>query len=287
MIVPHLWFDKNAEEAVKFYTSLFENSSFGLISHYGKAGFEYHKMPEGSLMTIDFDLMGLPFVALNGGPTFKFTEAISLFLYCESEERIDKFYSALSDGGSVLMPLDKYDWSPKYAWVKDKFGVSWQLDVEKINSTQKIVPTFLFANEKYSKVKDAADFYTSIFPESKIIMEYPAEDSLLFAQFKLKQTLFNAMSGGKIKHDFDFNESISFIIYCDTQEEIDFYWDKLKQDGKEVQCGWLTDKFGISWQIVPKVLNEVLKSGNRKQIDSMMNELFLMKKIEIKKLLVI
>lgn len=287
MIVPHLWFDKNADEAVKFYTSLFENSSVGLISHYGKAGFEYHKMPEGSVMTIDFELMGLPFVALNGGHTIKFTDAISLFLYCESEERIEKFYSALTDGGSVLMPLDKYDWSPKYAWVKDKFGVSWQLDVEKINSTQKIVPSLLFTNEKYSKVKDAADFYTSIFPESKIIMEYPSEDSLLFAQFKLKQTLFNAMSGGKIKHDFDFNESISFIIYCDTQEEIDFYWDKLKQDGKEVQCGWLTDKFGISWQIVPKVLNEVMKSGNQEQIDSMMNELFLMKKIETKKLLVI
>lgn len=187
------------------------------------------------------------------------------------------------------MPLDKYDWSPKYAWVKDKFGVSWQLDIEDINSPQKIVPAILFANEKFNLVKEAANHFTSIFPNSKIIMEYPfdksmnlPEGTLLFAQFKLNNYLFNAMSGGTMKHNFDFNDAISFIVYCNTQEEIDYYWQKLTDGGQEVQCGWLKDKFGISWQVVPTILNDLLDEPNKKS--KVMNAVFTMKKFDINKL---
>ena len=109
------------------------------------------------------------------------------------------------------------------------------------------------------------------------------EGTLLFAQFKLNGYLINAMSGGTIKHNFDFNDSISFIINCDTQEKIDYYWQKLTEGGQEVECGWLKDKFGISWQVVPTILNELLldpqKSGK------VMSAVFTMKKFDINKLM--
>ncbi|BDQ03606.1 VOC family protein [Ignavibacterium sp.] len=285
-ITPCFWFDNEAEEAVKFYSSLFDKSLVKRITRYGKEGFEFHHKPEGSVMTVEFELNGQNFLALNGGTDFKFNESVSLFVYCGSEERINFLYKKLSEGGSVNMPLNKYDWSPKYAWVKDKFGVSWQLDIEDINSPQKIVPAILFANEKFNLVKEAANHFTSIFPNSKIIMEYPfdksmnlPEGTLLFAQFKLNNYLFNAMSGGTMKHNFDFNDAISFIVYCDTQEEIDYYWQKLADGGQEIQCGWLKDKFGISWQVIPTILNELLDEPNKRS--KVMNEIFTMKKFDI------
>ena len=188
------------------------------------------------------------------------------------------------------MPLGKYDWCPKYAWVRDKFGVSWQLDIEKINSPQKIVPSFMFVNEKFNLVKEAINHYTSIFANSKVIMEYPydksmnlPEGTLLFAQFKLNEYLMNAMSGGAIEHNFDFNESISFIINCDTQEEVGYYWQKLTEGGEEVEGGWLKDKFGISWQVVPTILNELLRGPQKSS--KVMDAVFTMKKFNINKLI--
>jgi len=235
-------------------------------------------------------LDGIPFVALNGTPAFTHNESVSLFVYCKSDERINFWYEKLSEGGSVNMPLGKYDWCPKYTWVRDKFGVSWQLDIEKINSPQKIVPSFMFVNEKFNLVKEAINHYTSIFANSKVIMEYPydksmnlPEGTLLFAQFKLNEYLMNAMSGGAIEHNFDFNESISFIINCDTQEEVGYYWQKLTEGGEEVECGWLKDKFGISWQVVPTILNELLRDPQKSS--KVMDAVFTMKKFNINKLI--
>ncbi|MGB9856329.1 MAG: VOC family protein [Caldisericum exile] len=288
-ITPCLWFDNQAEDAVEFYASIFPNSKVGEITQYGKEGFEYHHKPEGSVMTVEFELNGQPFLALNGGPDFRFNEAISFYVYCGSEKQIDFLFEKLSENGSVNMPLDKYFWSNKYAFVTDKFGVSWQLDVGDVNSPQKIVPSLLFVNEKFNRVKEAVNHYTSIFPKSKVIMEHPfdksmnlPEGTLLFAQFKLNGYLMNAMSGSTIKHNFDFNEAISFTINCDTQEEIDYYWQKLTDGGQEVQCGWLKDKFGISWQVVPTILNDLLRDPQKSS--SVMNAIFKMKKFDIETL---
>ncbi len=218
--------------------------------------------------------------------------AISFFVYCESENKIEKLYNRLLDGGNVMMPLDKYDWSPKYAWVQDKFGVSWQLDVEKINNSQKILPALLFANEKFDKVKEAVTFYSSVFPDSKILLEAPfdksaglSDDTLLFAQFKLSDYLFNAMSGSTMKHEFDFNEAFSFVVNCKDQEEVDYYWDKLISDGgSESQCAWLKDKFGVSWQIVPTRLIELLGDPDPVKSQKVMIAMLQMKKIIIEDL---
>ena len=288
-ITPFLWFDSNAEEAIYFYTSVFENSKILKVTRYDDASAKASGRPVDSVLTMSFQLEGQNFTALNGGPHFKLNPSISFFVYCESENKIDLLYKKLSEGGKILMPLDKYDWSKKYAWVQDKFGVSWQLDIDKINNGQKILPALLFANEQYAKVKDAVDYYKFIFPESKIILESPfpptddiPKDALLFAQFSLAGYLFNAMSGGKLKHEFDFNEAFSFVVSCKDQDEVDYYWNKLTADGgQESQCGWLKDKYGVSWQIVPTRLMELLNDSNSEKAKKAMTAMLQMKKIII------
>jgi predicted 3-demethylubiquinone-9 3-methyltransferase (glyoxalase superfamily) len=286
-ITPNLWFDKNAEEAVNFYTSLFPNSKINSTSRFGKEGFEHHQMPEGTVMTMSFELNGQNFLALNGGPIFKFNESVSFFVYCDSNEEIENLYEKLSEGGNINMPLDKYDWSEKYAWVKDKFGISWQLDINKMNSPKKIVPALLFVNDKFSMVKDAANHYTKIFPNSKIIFEFPNPpignipgETLAFAQFSLNGNLFNAMSG-QGQHNFDFNEAISFIINCESQEEVNYYWEKLTEGGSESMCGWLKDKFGVSWQVVPTEMFKYINGNDKEKSSRAMNAMFQMKKLNL------
>jgi predicted 3-demethylubiquinone-9 3-methyltransferase (glyoxalase superfamily) len=118
-ITPCLWFDNQAEEAARFYTSIFKNSRIGRIARYGKAGFEIHGRPEGSVMTVEFEINGQPFTALNGGPLFKFNEAMSLQVYCETQEEVDHYWDKLSEGGDEK--------AQQCGWLKDRYGVSWQI----------------------------------------------------------------------------------------------------------------------------------------------------------------
>lgn len=288
-ITPCLWFDSTAEEAVNFYTSIFPNSKINYITRYGKEGFEIHHRPENSIMTISFELDAQKFLALNGGPLFKFSEAVSFYVYCGSETKIASLFEKLSNNAHILMPLDKYDWSEKYAWIKDKYGVSWQLDVQDINSKQKIVPSLLFVDKKFGEVKNAVKFFTEIFPNSKVLMEVPyssteniPEGTILFSQFTIADYLMNAISSS-YPHNFDFNEAISFIIYCKTQAEVDYYWEKLTKNGEEGPCGWLKDQFGISWQVVPEILEQLLL--NTSKADKVTQAYLKMKKFDIEKLI--
>ena len=114
---PCLWFDDKDEEAAQFYTSIFKNSKIGKISRYGKEGFEIHGQKAGTVMTVEFEIEGQKFVALNGGPHFKFNEAVSFQIHCETQQEIDYFWSKLGDGGQ----------EQPCGWVKDKFGLSWQV----------------------------------------------------------------------------------------------------------------------------------------------------------------
>lgn len=118
-ITPNLWFDTNADAAVTFYTCVFRNSRIGRTAYYSKEGQEIHKMPEGSVMTVEFEIEGMKFVALNGGPVFKFTEAVSFIIYCEDQDEIDYYWNHLKEGGDERAQV--------CGWLKDKFGVSWQV----------------------------------------------------------------------------------------------------------------------------------------------------------------
>ncbi|NPV12296.1 MAG: VOC family protein [Ignavibacteria bacterium] len=291
-INPCIWFDSEAEEAAEFYTSIFPQSRILFTVPYTKVGFEYHGKEEGTISTVIFELMNQKFIALNGGPIFKISEAISFYVYCDDDELFEKLYNSLTDGGSVLMPKDKYFWSDKYAFVKDKFGVCWQLDINKINSNQKIVPSLLFVNSKYLKVDEAVKFYTAIFPDSKILLEYPFPDqedihqkAILFSQFSLSKNLFNASSGGKVQHNFDFNEAISFFINCRNQDEIDYYWQKLSENGQIQMCGWLKDKYGVSWQIAPEIFFEMFLKSDQTKREKIISAIFEMTKIDLPRLI--
>ena len=279
-IVPHLWFDMEAIEVANFYVSIFPGSEItGQTAISGTPG--------GDVDVVTFDLSGNSFVAINAGPMFKINPSISFYVYCGSEQEVGRLYNELSNGGMVMMPLDKYPWSGKYAWIQDKFGLTWQLDINDVIGHQKILPSLLFANEKYDRVKEAVGFYTSVFTGSKIIMEAPydksanlPDDTLLFAQFKLDNFLINAMSS-ILKHDFDFNEAVSLMVYCETQDEIDYYWNKLADEGEEQQCGWIKDKFGVSWQVVPTEMDKMMMTTNQVQLDRVTVAMLKMIKLSI------
>ncbi|HRH65810.1 MAG TPA: VOC family protein [Bacteroidia bacterium] len=255
LIYPCLWFDNEAKQAAELYCSIFQNS----------------KILQSTPMVTSFELSGTKFMGLNGGPNYRTNAAISYYVYCGNENEISRLYEALSRNGNVLMPLDKYDWSEKYAWIADPFGVSWQLDIGNINSSQKIVPSLLFANGKMGMIKSAILFYTGIFKNAEILLEapYPGNanlpaGTLLFAQFKLNGYILNAMSS-TVNHGFDFSPGNSFVIECDNQQAIDYYWEKLGQDGRYDRCGWLADKYGVSWQIVPSILPRLMADPDRSQ----------------------
>ena len=121
-IIPHLWFEQNPEDAVKFYTSVFKNSKIGKTSYFTEEGFEIHHQPAGSVLTIEFEIDGNKFIALNGGPGFKFNEAVSFMIPCKDQKEIDYYWNKLSDGGE----------EQDCGWLKDKYGLSWQVVPEKM-----------------------------------------------------------------------------------------------------------------------------------------------------------
>ncbi len=283
-IVTHLWFDKEAKEAVDLYTSLFPNSRIKNIT-------TLKDTPSGDADIVSFDLAGQKFMAISAGPYFKFNPSISLFVVFENEKDIEVVWNKLIEGGKELMPYDTYPWAQKYGWLKDKYGLSWQLSMsEHHKMEQKITPLLMFTNEVVGKAKEAVETYTKIFANSKIELIVPyakdegdTEGFIKHSRFTLEGQNFMAMDSS-LSHDFNFNEAISFIANCDTQEEIDYYWEKLSAVPEAEQCGWLKDKYGVSWQIVPTIMNEMLESGDREKIDRVTRAFLKMKKFNIEEL---
>ncbi len=272
-IYPCLWLDNQAKQAADYYCSIFQNS----------------KINGESTVAIQFEIEGKKIMALNGGPMFKINPAISLFVTCESVEEIDRIWHWLSEGGNAMIPIDKYPWSDRYGWVVDKFGMTWQLMLGALSpGGQKIVPSLLFVNELFGKGEQAILHYSAIFEKSKIHHlerylegEEQPVGTLKFGSFSLGNTKFTAMDGPG-SHDFQFSEGVSFVVECDTQKEIDFYWEKLSQGGSEVQCGWLKDSYGISWQIIPANLSSLMSDPEKGE--RVMQKLLKMKKLDIDQL---
>ncbi|SHG88636.1 Glyoxalase superfamily enzyme, possibly 3-demethylubiquinone-9 3-methyltransferase [Flavobacterium fluvii] len=273
-IYPCLWFDGNAKAAADFYCSIFNNS----------------KIVNDTPLVVSFEIEGKLIMGLNGGPMFKINPSISLFVTCETDNEIERLYAKLIEGGSAMMPLDEYAWSKKYAWVVDKFGMTWQLMLgEWPAGRPKILPCFLFVGNQYGRAQEAIRLYTTIFPNSKmhrleIYEEGDAQPAgnLKFGDFNLQNELFGAMDGFGV-NEFQFNEGVSLVVECDTQEEIDNYWKKLTEGGEESQCGWLKDKFGVSWQIVPTILSELM--SNPEKAPRVVEAFMKMKKFDIETLL--
>lgn len=289
-IVPHLWYDKEAKEAAEFYTSLFPDSKITNIS-------SLHNTPSGDCDIVSFTLWGYSFMSISAGPLFTFNPSISFMVNfdeskdSEAKTRINSVWEKLIDGGKALMPLDTYPFSERYGWVQDKYGLSWQLILTKPEGEERplIIPSLLFVTETGDKTESATDFYLSVFKNTKrgAIARYPAgmepnkEGAIMFTDFMLEGQWFAAMDGSSDMHKFAFNEAVSLMVYCDGQNEIDYYWEKLSAVPESEQCGWLKDKYGVSWQIVPKDLNEMMAGGTSEQIARLTQAFLPMKKFDL------
>ncbi|MEN9327690.1 MAG: hypothetical protein RI947_498 [Candidatus Parcubacteria bacterium] len=288
-LVPHLWFDKQAKEAAEFYTSLFPKSKINNVN-------TIHDTPSGDCDIVSFELLGQSFMAISAGPVFKLNPSVSFMVNFDPSRdshatgQIDKIWNALSEGGKVLMPIQEYPFSKRYGWIQDKYGVSWQLILTNPDGEKRpeIVPSLLFTQDHAGKAEEAMNFYLSVFKDSKkgTIMRYPAgmepdkEGTVMYEDFKLWDTWFAAMDSAQ-KHEFSFNEAVSFIVNCDTQEEIDYYWEKLSAVPESEQCGWLKDKYGVSWQVVPAGMEEFMNTKDKKKAEMVTQAFLKMKKIDI------
>jgi predicted 3-demethylubiquinone-9 3-methyltransferase (glyoxalase superfamily) len=284
-ITPHLWFDKEAKEAGAFYTSVFKNSRV-------KNTTTLHNTPSGSVDIVTIELAGQEFTLLSAGPLFKFTPAISFHVACETKEEVDALWSELSRGGSVLMELGEYPFSERYGWTQDRYGLSWQVSFAGGQPIrQKITPTLMFTEKQSGKAEEAITFYTSVFDNSNVgfVMRYgPGEEpdkegTIKYAAFKLEGQELAAMDSA-YPHGFGFNEAISLMVHCDTQKEIDYYWDNLSADPNAEQCGWLKDKYGVSWQIVPNEMDEMLATNDQARVARVTEAFLKMKKFDLAKL---
>ncbi|MEO6509248.1 MAG: VOC family protein [Patescibacteria group bacterium] len=271
-IVPNFWFDHSAEEAVEFYLSVFKDGKIHSTLYYPKSEEEgladFQKDLAGKVLTIDFEVSGFRFIAINADTTFKPNPSISFFYTCNSKEESDVLWGKLVAGGKALMELGEYPFSKYYGWVQDKYGYSWQLMLNNPEGDKRptIVPSLMFTKERDGQAKDAMNFYTSIFTESEISKNfnyYPAEmpdraGKISYADFRLFDQWFAVMDGGK-DHEFTFNPAVSLMVLCNDQEEIDGYWEKLTANPNFEQCGWLEDTFGVSWQIAPRNIDELIR----------------------------
>jgi predicted 3-demethylubiquinone-9 3-methyltransferase (glyoxalase superfamily) len=291
-IIPNLWFDRQAEEAAHFYTRLFKNSNVGLATRSSGEGYEIHGLAEGTVMTIEWAIDGYQMIGINGGPIFKFNPSISFLVACKDQAEVDGLWDQLSRG-EILMDLGQYSFSDRYGWLTDRYGLSWQLmfygDAE---ITQKLVPTLMFSASQAGRAEDAIRLYTSIFENSGIgnILRYGSDQqpdrqgTIAHASFTLAGLQFAAMDSAR-PHDFNFNEAVSLMVTCDEQDEIDYYWSRLTATGgQEGACGWLKDPFGVSWQIVPAILPEMLRDQDSKKVEDVTRAFLNMRKFDIAKL---
>lgn len=275
-IVPFLWFDTQAEEAAQFYTSLFKDAKITGTARYG----ETHPERSGSVMTVNFTLEQQDFIALNGGPEFTFTPAISFFVTLATQAEADALWEKLAEGGTVLMPLQPYDWSEKYGWLNDRYGVSWQLGVGE-SGAQTIAPSLLFVGEQCGKAEEAIGLYSSLFDSSLTqMMKNPETANVDYAQFTLAGQTFIAMDSNEM-HNFGFNEAVSLFVNCQSQAEVDELWDNLTSEGEESQCGWLKDKYGVSWQIVPTELGKLMSDPDPEKATRVTQALMQMKRLTL------
>jgi len=191
------------------------------------------------------------------------------------------------------MPLDKYPFSEHYGWIHDKYGLSWQLILTNPDGEERpfIVPSLLFVGDVCGKAEEASNFYLSVFKNTKrgITACYPKgmepdkEGTLMFTDFMIENHWFAAMDSAR-EHNFAFNEAISLIIPCETQDKIYYFWEKLSAVPQAEQCGWLKDKYGLSWQITPAIMDEMMSRGTKEQIARLTQVFLPMKKFDIAKL---
>lgn len=288
-ITPHLWFDKEAKIAAEFYVSVFGGDSAVT------SVIPLSDTPSGDVEVVTFRLLGHDFMSINAGPTFKINPSISFMVNfdpsqsADARQALDALWEKLANSGVVLMPLGQYPFSEHYGWIQDKYGVSWQLILTNPagESRPAIIPSLLFTQSACGKAEEAMKLYTSVFKNSRegIIVRYASgqepdrEGTVIFEDYMLDRQWFAAMDSARA-HDFSFNEAVSLVVHCEDQAEIDYLWNKLAANPDTGQCGWIKDRFGVSWQIVPVQMGELM-GGSPEQRSRVTQAFLKMKKLDI------
>lgn len=277
-IIPNLWFNQNADEAGAFYTDVFLGATATVGARYPDNVPDWQADFAGKTLTVDVVIDGYLLTLVNAGDEFRPNGSVSFMLNFDplrfngdrvaAKARLDETWAKLSDGGSVLMELGEYPFSPYYGWVQDRYGVNWQLLLTNPEGDPRpfLIPQLMFAGPVQNKAREAATFYASLFPDAEVgfIAEYPEKTgpadagSVMFGEFRLAGQWF-AMMDSAVEQDFTFTCGVSLEVRCADQEELDRYWNALTAVPEAEVCGWLADKYGLSWQIVPENMGELME----------------------------
>ncbi|MGP1274480.1 MAG: VOC family protein [Caulobacterales bacterium] len=283
-----IWSDGWAEEAAHFYAGLFPDAAITRTARFSPEGVEHHGQADGSVMSIELTLGGQDIMLLNGGPHFTPNPSMSFFVFINDRGAIDRLWSALMEGGKAMMELGSYPWCEHYGWVQDRFGVSWQLmtaDPGKLNQT--IVPALMFTQGAAGKAEEAMARYGEILGgfEPVEVSHYPQgtganEGLLMHGQYRIAGKPFIAFDS-PMDHGFGFTPGQSIQVFTSGQAETDRIWNALTTVPEAEQCGWLVDRYGLSWQIIPKDLPHYINGPDPDGRSRARTAMFQMKKLDI------
>ena len=258
-ITPAIWCDGTADEAAQFYTDVFRDTSIA---------------EQAPGLTATVSIHGFRLSLINGGNQYAPNPSISCILNFDpllfgGEEQarayLDELYERLSTGG-VLMELGEYPFSPRYAWVRDRFGMTWQLMLTDPDGDPRpfVIPSFMFGGTNHAHAEEATNAWIALFDDSRRGALYRYEEggpleagTVMFTDFTLRGTWMAATDSGTF-HDFTFTPGVSMIVSCRDQEEIDRYWAGLSAVPEAERCGWCVDRWGVSWQVVPHNIAELM-----------------------------
>lgn len=281
-IVPNIWHDRTASEAAAFYASAFRDARETARTHYPTEGLpDFQKPFAGEVQTIGLDVHGRPLSLINADGTFRPNPAAGFMLHFSPQiaddprAYLDEVHERLAVGATTLMPLDEYPFSARYAWIEDRYGVSWQLFLTEPDAPARpfLVPALLFCGSAQNRAAEAVATYTSLFPDSEVgtVATYPEQTgpavtgASMYSDFRLgpgsddarTDDWLTAMDSG-VEQPFTFTEGFSLMVKADGQEELDRLWAVLSTDPSAEQCGWCRDAFGVSWQVVPRDIDELM-----------------------------
>ncbi|TDH38930.1 VOC family protein [Pseudohoeflea suaedae] len=287
-IAPFFWFDGQAEQVARFHTELF-GGTITNISRYSEAGCDVHGQPAGQVMVASYEILGYRLHAINAGPIFKPSPALSLFVQMDNRSDVERIWKGLSEGGEVLMPLDSYEWSELFGWCNDRFGVSWEISLPMGGEdVRPVTPMLMFTGKVAGRAREALNFYADVFPDSQVELtnDYPEASgepagSINHGRARIAGTGLMAMDSA-MDHKFGFDEGGSLTIGCHSQDEIDHYWERLVEGGGEHgPCGWLKDRFGFSWQVVSTEVIALFSQPDKEAASRAMEAMMKMSRIDI------
>lgn len=279
-IIPHLWFDKEALEAVQLYTSLFPDSHMDWIH-------DLTDTPSGDAVLVQFQLANLTLAAISAGPYFKLNESTSLMVHFQNKDELNRIFEALSEAGRVLMPLGEYPFNSHYVWFEDRFGLSWQFFYSPENSRAvQLEICLLFSQKQVGQARSFLEKAQALFLNSQIgtVNHYQEnEKQEAKALINYGELLLNQQRLVVMDHGFggenSFNEAFSLMVYTDSQEETQRLYQQLSHVPESEQCGWVKDEFGISWQIVPRPLMEAYENLPKDRMKQVNDAILTMKRL--------